>query len=108
MNTNLCNTAAGHHRRAELVAAEAARPYRGPNAMHPNQRSEKIHRLLTTDYDCCHGVDPESVLGDLLSDLRHFAHAFGIDFEAALAHAEFHFTAELQEEAEADEWEAGS
>lgn len=42
--------------------------------------------------------DPDRVLTDLLSDLRHYAGREDIDFKACLDRAEMHYEAELAEE----------
>ncbi|WP_226584351.1 hypothetical protein [Acuticoccus sediminis] len=46
------------------------------------------------------GTDFEDALGDLLCDLMHWADARQFDFALALALAEFHYGAEIAEEAE--------
>ena len=43
------------------------------------------------------GVDREDSLGDLLTDLMHWADRNNFDFEAALARAECHYAAETGE-----------
>lgn len=98
------NTYEGHAERVQEIAAETAKPYRGRNRMHPNQRAEQIHRLLVAEYDCC-ANDPTTALGDLMSDILHFAHAYGVDLDEAMPNSRFHFTAELEEEAEDEEAE---
>jgi hypothetical protein len=42
--------------------------------------------------------DPETVLTDLLSDLRHYAGRETIDFKTCLDRAEMHYDAEVEEE----------
>jgi hypothetical protein len=44
------------------------------------------------------GCDHEDSLGDLLSDLMHWADARNFDFEAALLRATNHYLSELSEE----------
>lgn len=46
------------------------------------------------------GTDYEDALGDLLTDLMHWADARQFDFEAALIRAQDHYRAECAEEAE--------
>lgn len=41
--------------------------------------------------------DPDSVLSDLLADLRHYAHEEGFDFEAAVQLSGDHFREECAE-----------
>jgi hypothetical protein len=47
------------------------------------------------------GCDHEDSLGDLLTDLLHWADASNFDFEAALDRARHHYDAEIAEEAKA-------
>jgi hypothetical protein len=42
--------------------------------------------------------DPETVLTDLLCDLRHYADRESIDFKTCLDRAEMHYDAEVEEE----------
>lgn len=44
--------------------------------------------------DCPSRQSPEETLTDLLADLRHFAAAAEIDFEAAVRMSEFHYEEE--------------
>ena len=46
------------------------------------------------------GCDHEDSLGDLLTDMIHWAEARNFDFEAALDRARDHYQAEIVEEAE--------
>ena len=43
------------------------------------------------------GEPPETVIGDLLNDMRHLCDALDLDFDA-LAHNDMHYTAELHGE----------
>ncbi|TJW14415.1 MAG: hypothetical protein E5W82_10590 [Mesorhizobium sp.] len=46
------------------------------------------------------GEDDETIMGDLLADLRHLADARGIDFDKLMRRANMNYEAEIQEEAE--------
>ena len=59
----------------------------------PVDRTEKIYRtLLKGGYD--HRDD--AVVIDVLTDLRHFADEYGIDFEQAVMLSEMHYEAEKE------------
>jgi hypothetical protein len=49
-------------------------------------------------YRAVTGTDEESVLADLLCDLRHWADKNGQDWDEALARGDFHYESEVLEE----------
>ncbi len=51
----------------------------------------EAHQLAKGDIDGLSPQSPEEILIDLLSDLRHFAEAAGLDFETANRVAQDHY-----------------
>lgn len=66
-----------------------------PEQMNDN-RSKWAQHAITT-FAAVTGCDEEDVLGDLLTDLMHWADRHNYDFALALFRAEMHYEAETAE-----------
>lgn len=65
-------------------------------------RADQVLRIWT-DYD---SNEPDTVLSDALADLRHWADARGIDFDAVVDRSQRSYSYELEEQEAAIKWEA--
>lgn len=64
------------------------------DSAHTNEDRANWAQTAITAYQKRVGTDDESVLGDLLTDLHHWADQNGHDWESALASHDLHYTAE--------------
>lgn len=72
--------------------------------MDPAEESDELRRLmvakraLLSQFETAHEEEPETLIADMLTDLRHLCDSIGEDFFAADDRARMNYLAEREEE----------